>query len=404
MIIQGKYNNAKVFASNIDSGTLDQVTNLLKQEFTKDSKIRIMPDCHVGAGCVIGTTMTIHDKIVPNLVGVDIGCGMFTVKIGKVKINFPEFDDYIKRNIPAGREVHPKARKIKTDIEKLKFYNELKKHNHFFKSIGTLGGGNHFIEVDVDDEENKYLIVHSGSRNLGKQIAEHYQRKAYEYHQSKVFDKEAEVQRIINEYKNTKKEKQIQKAINKIKNMEVTPPIPKDLCYLEGKLFDDYIHDMRIAQDYASENRREMIKVLLDYFRLDLQDLEHFETIHNYINMDDMILRKGAISAYSGEIVLIPINMRDGCIIARGKGNPDYNYSAPHGAGRILSRRQAQKELSLMDFKKTMEGIYSSTITLETLDEAPFAYKPIEDILDNINDTVEVLKIIKPIYNFKAKE
>ena len=404
MIIQGKYNNAKVFASNIDSGTLDQVTNLLNQEFTKDSKIRIMPDCHVGAGCVIGTTMTIHDKIVPNLVGVDIGCGMFTVKIGKVKINFPEFDDYIKRNIPAGREVHPKARKIKTDIEKLKCYNELKKHNHFFKSIGTLGGGNHFIEVDVDDEENKYLIVHSGSRNLGKQIAEHYQIKAYEYHQSKVFDKEAEVQRIINEYKNTKKEKQIQKAINKIKNMEVTPPIPKDLCYLEGKLFDDYIHDMRIAQDYASENRREMIKVLLDYFRLDLQDLEHFETIHNYINMDDMILRKGAISAYSGEIVLIPINMRDGCIIARGKGNPDYNYSAPHGAGRILSRRQAQKELSLMDFKKTMEGIYSSTITLETLDEAPFAYKPIEDILDNINDTVEVLKIIKPIYNFKAKE
>jgi len=404
MIIQGKYNNAKVFASNIDSGTLDQVTNLLNQEFTKDSKIRIMPDCHVGAGCVIGTTMTIHDKIVPNLVGVDIGCGMFTVKIGKVKINFPEFDDYIKRNIPAGREVHPKARKIKTDIEKLKCYNELKKHNHFFKSIGTLGGGNHFIEVDVDDEENKYLIVHSGSRNLGKQIAEHYQIKAYEYHQSKVFDKEAEVQRIINEYKNTKKEKQIQKAINKIKNMEVTPPIPKDLCYLEGKLFDDYIHDMRIAQDYASENRREMIKVLLDYFRLDLQDLEHFETIHNYINMDDMILRKGAISAYSGEIVLIPINMRDGCIIARGKGNPDYNYSAPHGAGRILSRRQAQKELSLMDFKNTMEGIYSSTITLETLDEAPFAYKPIEDILDNINDTVEVLKIIKPIYNFKAKE
>lgn len=404
MIIQGKYNNAKVFASNIDSGTLDQVTNLLNQEFTKDSKIRIMPDCHVGAGCVIGTTMTIHDKIVPNLVGVDIGCGMFTVKIGKVKINFPEFDDYIKRNIPAGREVHPKARKIKTDIEKLKCYNELKKHNHFFKSIGTLGGGNHFIEVDVDDEENKYLIVHSGSRNLGKQIAEHYQIKAYEYHQSKVFDKEAEVQRIINEYKNTKKEKQIQKAINKIKNMEVTPPIPKDLCYLEGKLFDDYIHDMRIAQDYASENRREMIKVLLDYFRLDLQDLEHFETIHNYINMDDMILHKGAISAYSGEIVLIPINMRDGCIIARGKGNPDYNYSAPHGAGRILSRRQAQKELSLMDFKKTMEGIYSSTITLETLDEAPFAYKPIEDILDNINDTVEVLKIIKPIYNFKAKE
>lgn len=404
MIIQGKYNNAKVFASNIDSGTLDQVTNLLNQEFTKDSKIRIMPDCHVGAGCVIGTTMTIHDKIVPNLVGVDIGCGMFTVKIGKVKINFPEFDDYIKRNIPAGREVHPKARKIKTDIEKLKCYNELKKHNHFFKSIGTLGGGNHFIEVDVDDEENKYLIVHSGSRNLGKKIAEHYQRKAYEYHQSKVFDKEAEVQRIINEYKNTKKEKQIQKAINKIKNMEVTPPIPKDLCYLEGKLFDDYIHDMRIAQDYASENRREMIKVLLDYFRLDLQDLEHFETIHNYINMDDMILRKGAISAYSGEIVLIPINMRDGCIIARGKGNPDYNYSAPHGAGRILSRRQAQIELSLMDFKKTMEGIYSSTITLETLDEAPFAYKPIEDILDNINDTVEVLKIIKPIYNFKAKE
>ena len=404
MIIQGKYNNAKVFASNIDSGTLDQVTNLLNQEFTKDSKIRIMPDCHVGAGCVIGTTMTIHDKIVPNLVGVDIGCGMFTVKIGKVKINFPEFDDYIKRNIPAGREVHPKARKIKTDIEKLKCYNELKKHNHFFKSIGTLGGGNHFIEVDVDDEENKYLIVHSGSRNLGKQIAEYYQRKAYEYHQSKVFDKEAEVQRIINEYKNTKKEKQIQKAINKIKNMEVTPPIPKDLCYLEGKLFDDYIHDMRIAQDYAFENRREMIKVLLDYFRLDLQDLEHFETIHNYINMDDMILRKGAISAYSGEIVLIPINMRDGCIIARGKGNPDYNYSAPHGAGRILSRRQAQKELSLMDFKKTMEGIYSSTITLETLDEAPFAYKPIEDILDNINDTVEVLKILKPIYNFKAKE
>lgn len=371
-VIKGRYNETIVFTNNIDDETYNQISTLLDQEFVRNSTIRIMPDCHAGVGCVIGTTMTINDKIVPNLVGVDIGCGMLTIKLGKLDIIYKNFDKYIKQNIPAGMRVHSKVQSLDVDITKLKCFNNLDRHEYYYQSVGTLGSGNHFIEICVDDEDNKYLIIHTGSRHLGHQVAEYYQRKAVKF---------------------------IEQKYGLVNGKTV---IPKDLCYLEGKDFKDYLHDMDICQKYASENRYRISQKILAYFELDLNNLESFETIHNYINLEDMILRKGAISAYQNEKVLIPINMRDGCIIAVGKGNPNYNYSAPHGAGRILSRREARRVLSLEQFEKTMEGIYTTSISKNTLDEAPFVYKPIQEILDNIDETVDVLEIIKPVYNFKA--
>lgn len=371
-VIKGRYNETIVFTNNIDDETYNQISTLLDQEFVRNSTIRIMPDCHAGVGCVIGTTMTINDKIVPNLVGVDIGCGMLTIKLGKLDIIYKNFDKYIKQNIPAGMRVHSKVQSLDVNITKLKCFNNLDRHEYYYQSVGTLGSGNHFIEICVDDEDNKYLIIHTGSRHLGHQVAEYYQRKAVKF---------------------------IEQKYGLVNGKTV---IPKDLCYLEGKDFKDYLHDMDICQKYASENRYRISQKILAYFELDLNNLESFETIHNYINLEDMILRKGAISAYQNEKVLIPINMRDGCIIAVGKGNPNYNYSAPHGAGRILSRREARRVLSLEQFEKTMEGIYTTSISKNTLDEAPFVYKPIQEILDNIDETVDVLEIIKPVYNFKA--
>lgn len=371
-VIKGRFNEAVVYANNIDSETKTQIKHLLDQEFVKNSIIRIMPDCHAGIGCVIGTTMTITDKIVPNLVGVDIGCGMLTIKLGKIDIIYKNLDNFIRQNIPAGLKVHSKVQPLDVNIKKKKCFDELDRPEYYFQSVGTLGSGNHFIEIGVDDFDNKYLIIHSGSRHLGHQVAQYYQRKAKKYIEQQYLKR------------------------------NIPSLIPKDLCYLEGKDYQDYLHDMNICQQYASENRYRMAKKILNYLNLSIKNLDHFETIHNYINLKDMILRKGAISAYRGERVLIPINMKDGSIIAIGKGNKEYNYSAPHGAGRIISRRQAKQVLSLEKFERVMEGIYTTSISKDTLDEAPFVYKPMEEILENIQDTVEVLQIIKPVYNFKA--
>jgi RNA-splicing ligase RtcB len=404
MKVKGKYGKAIIHADIFDDGTKMQVKTLLDQKFTKGLKVRIMPDCHSGSGCVIGTTMTIKDKIVPNLVGVDIGCGMLCVKLGKIDLDLAKLDEFIHKYIPAGQNVNEDIAESDIVLEDLKCFDELKQVNYLKKSIGSLGGGNHFIEVDIASNGSKYLIIHTGSRNLGCQVAEIYQAKAIQYHEDKIYNKKEMRERVIKEYKEQGLQKQIQAKLKEIEKMVIELPMPKELCYLEGQDFDDYMHDMHISQEYAKANRFEIAKRILSHLGLKLEELFYFETVHNYINMKDKILRKGAISAYKDETVLIPINMKDGCIVALGKSNKKYNYSAPHGAGRLISRGKAQKTLSLEEYKKSMEGIYSTTVNKNTLDEAPMAYKPIESILKNIKGTVDVIEIIKPIYNFKADE
>ena len=391
--LQGKYNSAKVFATIVEQEALDQIATLLDQEFVQGSTIRIMPDVHAGYGCTIGTTMTITDKVVPNLVGVDIGCGMETVFLGNAEIDLSVLDNCIRENVPAGFHVHdqwhPAADTI--DLAALCCANQIS-IDRAYKSIGTLGGGNHFIELDEDDEGSRYLVVHSGSRYLGKQIADYYQKAAIK--QLSSYDNSAIVQKLIAEGRQREIEAEIRK--------QTRPTVPKDLAYVEGQLCDDYLHDMAVAQEYASLNRRAMTNAIIN--GMNLNPLDGFTTIHNYIDMDDRVLRKGAISAKAGERVLIPLNMRDGSLICKGRGNPDWNCSAPHGAGRLMSRGRARAILDVQQFKESMQGVYSSTVCAATIDESPLAYKPMEEILANIGDTVEILKTIKPVYNFKAAD
>jgi len=391
----------KIFTDNIDEASIDQIHRLMHQPAFAESKVRIMPDVHLGKGCVIGFTADLGDKVIPNVVGVDIGCGMLTIELGQVDIDLVELDRIIRARVPSGFNVHP-GRSIKyKKLQDLYCYRELNNTKRIERSIGTLGGGNHFIEIDEDDAGTKYLVIHTGSRNLGKQVAEYYQRLAVELMQGKdeLFEQQ---EKIIKEYKSTGRRKEISKAIKRL-NRAFKPKkldIPKDLCYLTGKYRDQYLHDMKICQEYAVKNRKQIAKIILGSMNLQAQD--SFETIHNYIDHDSNIVRKGAVSAQKGEKLLIPINMRDGCIIAVGKGNPDWNYSAPHGAGRIMSRTQAKKRVRFSDYKKSMEGIYTTSVNKRTLDESPMVYKPLEEIVDNIKDTAEVIKIIRPIYNFKA--
>lgn len=404
MELKGEYGTAKVFAKDLEEGAREQIVNLLNQDFLEGSTVRIMPDVHQGMGCVIGFTADMGDKVIPNIVGVDLGCGMLTVELGKREIDLPTLDKIIKHKVPSGRDVHSSRKTSFEKLEDLHVFRELRNSKRIERSVGTLGGGNHFIEVGMDSDDNKYLVLHSGSRNLGKQVAEIYQRLAVDLCSGKeeFFIKR---DKIIKSYKEQGKRDRINAALKLLEKdyKDLKPKYPKDLCYLTGKYRDEYLHDMRICQEYASENRKAMAQIILsNLFNQDLDDFPHFETVHNYINFKDNIIRKGAISAYEGEKLLIPINMRDGSILAVGKGNPDWNYSAPHGAGRILSRTQAKEQLSLENFKDSMEGIYSTSVNEKTLDESPFAYKPIEDIINTIGDTVEVIDIIKPIYNYKA--
>lgn len=362
-----------------------------------------MPDVHAGTGCVIGFTADLGDKVIPNIVGVDIGCGMLCVQLSEKDIDLQKLDDIIHNYVPNGREVHD-VRKVKFDkLKDLYCYRNLKDIKRIEKSIGTLGGGNHFIEIDEDEEQNKYLIIHSGSRNLGKQVADYYQNLAIKTMQGK--DKLLEMQEnLITEYKSQGKRKEIQSAIKELyKNFNPNPlKIPKELCYLTDKYREQYLHDMKICQEYAIKNRATIADIILSLMNLSSEF--SFETIHNYIEYKTNMVRKGAVSAKKDQMLLIPINMRDGCILARGKGNDEWNQSAPHGAGRIMSRNKAREVVNFDDYKNSMNGIYTTSVNKETIDEAPMAYKPMKEIIDNIQDTVEIVKIIKPIYNFKASE
>lgn len=394
----------KVFTENIEPEALNQVYTLIKQPAFADCKVRIMPDVHAGKGCVIGFTADLGDKVIPNIVGVDIGCGMLTAEIGKIGIDFEKLDRVIRENIPSGRTVRD-AEIDFPEVEQLRCKDLLKNMSWLKCSLGTLGGGNHFIEVDEDSDGVKYLIIHTGSRNLGKQVAEIYQQIAIESMQGVPKLKE-EGERLIEEYKRTGRQKEIQKALAELKRKWKPDKlnIPKELCYLTGKNRDDYLHDMKICQQFAVANRQMILRIIFQKTGWQVRDDEVFQTIHNYIDHDTNIVRKGAISARDGEKLLIPINMRDGCIIGVGKGNDDWNQSAPHGAGRIMSRSKAKETVSLEEFQQSMEGIYTTSVNASTLDESPMVYKPMDEIVENIKDTVEILKIIKPIYNFKAAE
>ena len=397
--VKGKYNAAKIFTDVVDESSIAQVLQLCNQEFTRGSRIRLMPDVHAGAGCTVGTTMTIVDKVVPNLVGVDIGCGMETVRLAERDLDFKELDRLIYARIPSGfsirEKAHPYAAKI--DLKALFCYREINALRAE-KSVGTLGGGNHFIEADRDEAGNLYLVVHSGSRHLGLEVANYYQRMGYDaLNECSPQD----VQALIDSLKAQGKERQIESAVKKLKNTKRTA-IPKELAYVEGELFQRYLHDMRIVQKFAMLNRQAMMDEMLS--GLGLHAAEQFTTIHNYIDVDSMILRKGAVSAKAGERLLIPINMRDGSLICTGLGNEDWNCSAPHGAGRLMSRAKAKQSFSIDEFRHEMEGIYTTSVGKSTLDECPMAYKDMADIVENIGPTVRIDTVIKPVYNFKAGE
>lgn len=405
--------NLKIFTENIEQEALDQINTLMEQPAFAECKVRIMPDVHAGAGCVIGFTADLGDKVIPNIVGVDIGCGMLTVELGYydddmnehnvTDIDYAELDRAIRKHIPCGYNIHD-GRKVRFDrIQDLRCYRELKDTKRFERSIATLGGGNHFIEIDEGVDGKKYLVIHTGSRNLGKQVADYYQNLAVELMQGKgeLFAKQ---EQLIAEYKAQGRKKEIQAAIKELhrayRPKEID--IPKPLCYLTGKYREDYLYDMQICQDFAKVNRKHIGHTIQQ--EMGWHALSYFETIHNYIEFDTNMVRKGAISAKKGEKLLIPINMRDGCIVGVGNGNDDWNQSAPHGAGRIMSRMKAREVVSLDSFRESMDGIFTTSVCAETVDEAPMVYKPMDEIIKNIDGTVDILEIIKPVYNFKASE
>jgi len=409
--LQGKYNTAKVFTDNVEPSAMGQIIELCNQEFAKDSVIRIMPDVHSGAGCTIGTTMTLTDKVVPNLVGVDIGCGVRVVRLKEKKVELPKLDSVIRKCIPSGFSIREKEHKYTKNLR----LEELHCKNHTnldkaYLSLGSLGGGNHFIELAKSDNQDLYLLVHSGSRHLGIEVCKYYQDTAHKrLNEDKYMLKSAY---IINELINQGRELEIEGALKKLKEEYKQNKVPHAFAYCEGELFDNYIHDMQIVQEFAAWNRKAITDTILKEMKL--HEEESFDTIHNYIEIQTVVLdvlgykpthtlRKGAVSAKKNETLIIPINMRDGSLICKGKGNPDWNYSAPHGAGRLLSRSEAKSQITLHDFKTTMQeaGIFSTSVNQGTIDESPMAYKPIDEIMSNIGDTVKIVDQIKPIYNFK---
>ena len=397
MEIKGQVNTAVCFAKVIEDEAIEQIRRMCDYEFTAGSQIRIMPDVHAGKGCTIGTTMTVTDKAVPNIVGVDIGCGMYTVNLGNVEIDMEQMDA-AAHFIPSGLNVWD-GRKEHFDLLGLRCYRGLKDAKRLERSHGTLGGGNHFIEIDRAADGTKYLVIHSGSRNLGKQVAEFYQRLAIDLNKGKE-EYFAKRDALIAEYKAAGRRSEIQAALKALKWEAREATIPEDLCFVYGQYLEDYLHDVEICQRFARRSRELMAEIILQ--RLGIEAVEAFHTIHNYIDTDEMILRKGAIAAHKGEKVLIPINMRDGSVLAVGKGNPDWNFSAPHGAGRIMSRTAAKERLNLDEYRREMEGIYTTSVNEATLDEAPMAYKSLSDIIDVISESVDVIEVLKPIYNFKA--
>ena len=399
--IKGKAATAICYAKVVEDEAIQQIRRMCDYDLTRGSKVRIMPDVHAGKGCTIGTTMTITDKICPNIVGVDIGCGMYSVKLQDREIDFEKIDEAC-HYVPSGMNVW-EGRMERFDLTKLKCYRYLRDAKRLEKSLGTLGGGNHFIEVDQAKDGTYYLVIHSGSRNLGKQVAEFYQQLAIDLHAGKeAYFKERD--EIIRTYKEQGRRAEIQEALKQLKKNYKTQALdaPEDICWLYGTFMEDYLHDVEICQRFAKRSRERMAEIIME--RTGMTGAEAFHTIHNYIDVDEMILRKGAIAAHAGEKVLISINMRDGSVLAVGKGNPEWNYSAPHGAGRVMSRTEAKQSIDLEAYKKSMQGIYSTSVNADTLDEAPMAYKSLEDILDVIRDSVDIIDIMKPVYNFKASD
>ena len=409
--------DVKIFTDNIEENAIEQIKELLSIDVFADKKIRIMPDVHAGAGCVIGFTGNLGDKIIPNIVGVDIGCGMLILNLGKLTdIDFHAFHEHIRSNVPSGMIVREDRfgfkplvgeemdiyREAKELVIQLRCYRSLKDSGRINKAIGSLGGGNHFIELDKDDAGDVYLVIHTGSRNLGKQVADIYQAKAVKHLTDGDDEFEETIKRTIEEYKAAGRRNELQGVIKKMRkeHEEAEPALPAALCYVEGQAREDYLHDMRLCQQWAVLNRK-LISLLLLRFFPGIEIKDQFESVHNYISDDNMV-RKGSISAKKGERSIIPLNMRDGSLLCTGKGNPDWNYSAPHGAGRVLSRTQAYEQIKMEDFEESMKGIYSESVNDSTRDESPMVYKPAEEIMANIADTVSVDNIIKPIFNFKA--
>ena len=397
--IVGKRCTAICYAKVVEDEAIEQIRRMCDYALTDNSRIRIMPDVHSGKGCTIGTTMTVTDRVCPNIVGVDIGCGMYTVKLADTELDFERIDEAC-HYVPSGKRVW-EGRREKFDLTGLRCYRSLNDMKRLARSLGTLGGGNHFIEVDQGSDGAYYLIIHSGSRNLGKQVAELYQKLAVDLHmgKEKYYLKRDE---IIETYKAEGRRTEIQQALAELKNSFETQTllVPEDLCWLYGSFMDDYLHDVEICQQFARRSRELMAEVIIE--RTGMTAVSGFHTIHNYIDTDEMILRKGSIAAHKGEQVLIPINMRDGSVLAVGKGNPEWNYSAPHGAGRIMSRTKAKENLDMEVYRASMEGIYTTSVNEQTLDEAPMAYKSLDDIIDVIRDSVDIIDIMKPVYNFKA--
>lgn len=399
--IKGTVNTAICYAKVVEDEAIEQVRRMCSYALTEESKVRIMPDVHSGKGCTIGTTMTVVDKACPNVVGVDIGCGMYTVKLEDKTLDFEKIDEAC-HFIPSGMNVW-EGRIERFDLTGLRCYRSLKDSRRLERSLGTLGGGNHFIEVDRASDGTFYLVIHSGSRNLGKQVAEIYQQLAIDLHAGKedYFRRRDE---IIESYKAEGRRTEIQAALKSLaKEYDAKESdVPEDICWLYGSFLGDYLHDVEICQQFAKRSREKMAEIILE--RTGMTAKESFHTIHNYIDTDEMILRKGAIAAHEGEKVLIPINMRDGSVIAIGRGNPDWNFSAPHGAGRLMSRTKAKETLDLESYKEAMAGIYTTSVNEQTIDEAPMAYKSLEDIVDVIRDSVDIVDIMKPVYNFKASD
>ena len=411
--IRGKYNTAKIFSDTADNATISQIISLLNQPSSEGAQIRIMPDCHAGAGCVIGTTMTVTDKIIPNLVGVDIGCGVLVTKLNERRIDLPKFDSILRKEVPSGPEMREKPHSLadSLDVSSLSCYKKPDcrvSEDVFRHSLGSLGGGNHFVELDRDGNGDIWLVIHTGSRRSGKDVAEYYQNLAYEErniagrkYKEALAEKRAA---FIAQIKAEKREKELSRLLPQWQEEQGKPiiSVPYEVAWCEGQSFDDYIHDMKIMQEYAKLNRRIITEAILK--KCKLHAVDQFETVHNYIDTDHMILRKGSVSAREGEKIIIPINMRDGSLICIGKGNDDWNQSAPHGAGRLMSRSEAKDSISMTEYKKAMEGIYSTSVCRGTIDESPMAYKPVDEIMANIEPTAEIVERIVPIYNFKAGE
>lgn len=396
IILKGKYAEAKVFAEIVDSNAISQVVNLLNQPFTEGETVRMMPDIHAGAGCTVGTTMTLrNDKICPNLIGVDIGCAMYVVKLAEKEIDCAKLDEVIRKYIPSGlnsrEEPHKMAKSF--DLKQLKCYNSINAA-HMMCSLGSLGGGNHFIEINKDSEDNLYLVIHSGSRQLGIQVATHYQKMAIRTTKHRI--REAAAQELIQKLKAEGRNKDIEKELQKL----VVHYPPEELMCCDGQLAEDYLNDMAITQDYSTLNREIMAYEIMTH--MGWHEVDSFTTMHNYIDIFHNIMRKGAVSAGYEELLLIPMNMRDGSLLCIGKGNEDWNQSAPHGAGRLMSRSEAKESFTLEEYEESMQGIYTTSVGYSTLDECPMTYKPMDTIIENIKDTVTIIDILKPIYNYKA--